>query len=215
MATCPQCGSEAVQAGFCRHCWARQLGRASRKYHWTPELREELRACYAAGRKQEISAALDRLQRRLGWPRYALKNEAVRTGIITADHRRAWTAEEQAYLEESLGVVSVKQIARRLGRTVMSVESRAEKLGLSRRISEGYNMADLAAVFGESYHKVRRWMERGLLGPVHQVQGHRVAETHVVRFIRAHAHEYDLRRVDQGWYKSMVFGHLAEYGDRV
>jgi len=200
------CGSAAaVRAGYCRACWARQIGYAHRKYNWTPELRAELQAAYRGLRKRELSAALSKLERKTGWPRHAMKSEAIRMGIITGDHRRAWTAEETEYLAERLGVVSLKQIARRLGRSHGSVESRAEKMGLSRRVKEGYCLADLCALFGESYSKVKRWQERGLLGRVHAVSGLRVAEENVLQFIREHHCEYDLRRVDQTLFKAMVF----------
>jgi hypothetical protein len=189
-------------------------GKSNRKYHWTDGLREDLRAAYAAGNKTAVTAALDKLQRQMPlWPRHAFKYEAARLGLETADHRRAWTAAEQAYLEDSLGVVSIKQIARRLKRSHGSVCSRADKLGLSRRAKEGYNMADLAKLFGESHHKIKRWMERGYLGKVHLHQdGHRVTAENVKRFTERHYHEYDLRRVDQVLFKLMIFedGNGAE-----
>lgn len=184
-----------------------------RKYFFTDELVEETRLAYC-GKKSELTSRLDRLVRRTGWPRWAFKYESGRRGWTTADHRRGWTAEEVEYLEERIGVVSVKQIAKRLGRTHQSVQAKAEKLHLSRRVREGYCLADLQVVFGESPHKVRRWVERGLLGKAHRRAGSlgtvRVTEANVVLFVRQHASEYDLRRVDQGWFKSMVFGSLAD-----
>jgi len=188
---------------------AAAFGQARRKYHWTPELRDELRRAYCRN-KTKLGAALDLLERRTGWPRHGLKYEAIRLGIVTADHRRAWSAEDLEYLRERLGSASAHQIARRLGRSIASVQSRAEKLEISYRVREGYTMADLARVFGESYCKVRRWIERGLLGPVRVANGHRVSDRCLSRFLRRHHGEYDLRRVDQDWYKAMLFGYLAE-----
>lgn len=186
-------------------------GQERRRYHFSDALRADLILAYA-GKKTHVSRKLDELQRRTGWPRWAFKYEAQRLGIITADHRRQWTAGEQEYLEEALGLVSIKRIARKLGRTVQSVTSRAEKLGLSRRAKDGYNMTDLAAVFGESTHKIRRWMDRGLLGQVRDQDGCRVKTDDVKRFVLLHYGEYDLRRVDQHWFKTMIFedGHGAE-----
>ena len=68
---------------------------------------------------------------------------------------------------------------------------------------EGYTMTDLQIVFGENARKVRRWMERGLLGKVHESSGKRVTEANVIRFLRNHPAEYDLRRVDQLWFRAM------------
>lgn len=201
------CGQQAGRDGRCRRCRLREFGQSRRIYHFTPELRDELRRAYC-GKKGELTAALNRLHRKTGWPRHAFKAEAIRLGLTTFDHRRFWTGEEIDYLREKLGVISVTRIARNLGRTVLSVESKAEKLGISRRVSEGYNMADLQVVFGESAHKVRRWMERGMFGKVHKNNGKRINEENVVRFLRRYPHEYDLRRVDQEWFKGMVFGTL-------
>ncbi len=168
-----------------------------------------LRHAYCA-KKTQLTEGLDRLERKTGWPRHAFKYEAIRLGIVTADHRRAWTEQELAYVEERAGTESARQIARALGRSVSSVQSRMEKAGISYRVREGYTMADLAQVMGESYHKVRRWIERGLLGPSRVLNGHRVSDRSVVTFLRRHHAEYDLRRVDQEWFKAMLFGHLAE-----
>jgi hypothetical protein len=175
----------------------------NRKYKFTPELTDELRRAYC-GNKHQLTAALDRLVMRTGWPRHAHKQEAIRLGI-TSGERRAWTPAEIAYIEENLGVISVKGMARHLGRTSQALTAKAEKLHLSRRVREGYNIADLQQVFGVSAEKVRRWMERGLFGPQKDWGGRRVSEDAVMTFIRQHHAEYDLRRVDQAWYKAMAF----------
>jgi hypothetical protein len=158
------------------------------------------------GGKAELTAGLDQLQRRTGWPRSALKLEAKRLGITSSDHRRGWTREEVEYLREEIGTSTPTKIARRLGRSVESVIAKAERMRLSRRAQDGYNVADLALAFGVHHRVVQRWMDRGLLGRVMRNCGKRVAEDGVMRFLTRHIHEYDLRRVDQVWFKSMVFG---------
>lgn len=182
----------------------RRLGTASRKYVFTPALLEELRLAYC-GKKPAITAALDRLTRQTGWPRWAFKNEAIRRGWSTWDHRRGWSPEETEQLRELLGRVSIQRVARTLNRTVLSVQSRAGRLDISRRPQEGYNMTDLQLAFGESAHKVRTWMARGLFGKARSNCGQRVTESAVRNFIRVHSAEYDLRRVDQAWYKGLAF----------
>jgi hypothetical protein len=179
----------------------------ARKFVWSDPLRAELRAAYI-GNKPHITAALDLLERRSGFPRSALKYEAGRLGIGSADHRRPWTEAEQAYLEENLGDKSVWAIARRLQRTHGSVCSRAVRLGLSRRCRNRYNIADLVICFGESREKIRRWMDRGWLGTVEihgGDEGHSVTHASVRAFVLRHYHEYDFRRVDQSWLKTMIF----------
>lgn len=164
-----------------------------------------LREAYRAPNKRALTVALDRVQRRAGWPRYALKCEAIRLGICTRDHRRQWTAAEVAFVGEMAGKVSLKRIAKELGRSVESVESKTEDLKLSRKIRDGYSVSDLAEMLGVHRAKAEGWMRRGLMGRMREVSGYRASENHVVAFLRRYREEYDLRRVDQGWFTSVVF----------
>ena len=182
---------------------------AATKYALTPDLTDELKRAYL-GDKAQLTAALTRLVMRTGWPRAAIQRQAVRLGL-TRHVRRAWTPAETAYLEENLGVVSLSGMARHLHRSRAAVSSKGEKMGLSRRAQQGYNITDLTRVFGVAATTVRRWMDRGLFGPVKDWSGQRVTEEAVIAFIRQHHAEYDLRRVDQVWYKAMVFAG-AVYG---
>lgn len=187
----------------------RAVGSGRRKYQWTDELREELRAAYAQ-RRGEQRAAIDRLVRRTGWKRGAFTDEAVRLGI--ASERRRWTAEEDEWLLERVGTVSVKYLAKQLKRNQRAVEGRMFVLG-ARRIDrrEGYTLSMLIMMFGSSMGETKNWIRRGLLGKVREVGcGQRVTDEAVLRFIRKYPHEYDLRRVDQVWFKSMVFGGATE-----
>ena len=73
---------------------------------------------------------------------------------------------------------------------------------------DSYAVVDLAVVFGEHRSRIEGWVRRGLLGlPKERVNGR---DVHL--FLRKHAREYDLRRVDQVWYKAMLFGRLAGRG---
>jgi len=166
------------------------------------------------GNRTEVTAKLRRLSSRTEIPTWALKNEANKQGWHCCPQRRRWTGEEENLLREKLGAVSVNSIAKRLGRKRASVEDKAREFGLSVRISEGYTLSDLAGVFGVHKGTAKRWAERGLLGKAHQQQGSaiRVTDSNVRRFIWSYPHEYNLTRVDQIWFKSMVFGSLAAAG---
>ncbi len=206
MTGCSRCGAEGAWSGeLCRRCWGQRFGQARRKYHFTPSLLEELRQAYC-GTKREITAALDRLVKKTGWPRHAFKYEAGRRWGST-EKRRTWTEKEMAYLLEHAGTLSVSRLAKELKRSKCAVKSKLEKLELSARVAEGYSVADLVQVFGEREGKVRRWLERGLMGPLHWYGSRqaRVPEKNVARFIEQRAQEYDLRRVDQAWFKAMAF----------
>ena len=210
---CTNCGRVAAQRdGMCRDCRIRGWGLARRKYHWTPELVEEVRQAYC-GNRRGIGAALKGLMQRTGWPAGVFCAEAARRGW--ARHLRRWSDVEDEFVSGHLGAWSSRRIARALKRTRLAVEARARELRLSVRVGEGYTLLDLQQAFGEGIHVVGRWQKRGLLGSAHRDgMGVRIPDANVVRFIREHAREYDLRRVDQVWFKSMLFGALAERGLR-
>jgi len=149
------------------------------------------------------------LQFKTKWPRHAFYWEADRLGVRTHGRRRRWTPEDVQYLEESVGSISLTGMAKRLGRTPGSVRAKIEALQLSRRVREGYTLSDLCLVFGVPADKGRAWLRRGLLGTVHANGSLRVKAQAVDRFIREYPGEYDLRRVDQMWFKGMVFGRQA------
>jgi hypothetical protein len=179
-----------------------------RLYFFTDALRDELRSAYV-GDMKHLSSALDKLQALTKWPRHAFTSEARKLGLELRTEARRWTAEEDEYLREHLGQQSPWAIGRHLGRTQMAVQSRAAKLRLSGQVSTGYCISDLAEVFGVRRARVGGWVSRGLLGRPVRWQGTRVAESAVLRFVHRYPHEYDLRRVDELWFKSIVFGKFA------
>jgi transposase-like protein len=198
---------ECGETKRCKACRARELGKARTFYRFTPELRARLAEAYASPRRQELTKALDRLVRETGWPRFAFTQAAERQGLVTVTLRR-WTRAEDEHLEEHAGSVSLVGLARQLKRSERSVDSRLQRLQLSRARSEGYHIRDLAECFGVTPQRVQRWFDRGLFGKVHAlggVNGKRVTEANVEAFIRRHHGEYDMRRVDQVWFKAMVF----------
>lgn len=213
--TCRQ--RPAGRDGLCGPCRLLQYQKSRRKHpEPSPTLLQELRLAYV-GNCREVSANLKRISGKHGWSVGCLKYEARKRGW--SRERRLWTPEDLEYLQKKLGTVSVTQIARNLGRSVVSVRVKAEKMNLSVRVVEGYNISDLSEVFGVHHGRVESWARRGLLGKAHGHGGHggniRFTESRVVRFIRQYPREYDLSRVDQTWFKAMMFGSLSGYGDKV
>jgi hypothetical protein len=178
-----------------------------RKYHFSDDLRVQLMLAYREPRRRGLTARLDELEKWTRWPRHAFKAEALRLGITRRVSGCPWTAEEEAYVAEMAGTMSVKRIAKHLRRSVESVETRARReLQLRTKLTEGYTLTDLQQVFGVSWTTVKGWYKRGLLGkPVNGGIGIRVYDRAVVTFIRRHYRYYDLRAVDQTWFKAMVF----------
>lgn len=208
MAKCA-CGGEfeggwKSKAGLCRTCHMRTLGRSRRQYVFTDELRAELRAAYCLRRPAQ-KRAIDELVRKTGWRRGAFTDEATRMGI--ARPWQKWSAAEDQWLRERAGKVALGYMAKKLHRSERAIEQRLHVLKVSRlEQREGYTLSMLSVMFGVRIGKVNSWLDRGLMRGKRVGCGTRVQDEDVARFIRKHPHEYDLRRVDQTWYKAMLFG---------
>jgi hypothetical protein len=200
---------------ICSACRLSTITNPRAKYFWTAEQEELLRGVYREARnKRELSRGIGDMARRTGFPRYIVNLMAEKLRL-TVDVRRRWTAEEMAILRELVGTRPVREIARRLHRSYYSVKSQIEAAGLADYYNgvhptEGYSQAELAAVLGVPQQKVRRWIERGLLRiGVKGCSPDRIGEAEAAQFLAAHRDEYDLRRVDQAWFKGIVFDLLA------
>ena len=202
----PQCGA-ALEA---KKCPSNKPQR--RLAPLPPQVIEELRLAYV-GTVREVSANLKRIAARSGIPKPRLKYEAWRRGWRCTADRRPWRPEELQYLIANLGSESLKQIARSLKRSWVSVELKAAELNSAGCSADGYGIRNLCQCFGLHHGRIEGWIRRGLLGKVGggAVGGAiRFPESSIVRFIRKHPCEYDLARVDQVWFKAMVFGGARE-----
>jgi hypothetical protein len=193
----------------CRVCRGRRGGRRKRRYFWTPALDAMLREVYLAREKSTRAAGLKRMAAQAKIPHRRLTHRAHELGIASPNvrtRRREWTAEETEFLREAMGRQSAEMIAKRLGRSRVSVLTKTDALRLSLKIRDGYSVADVAEVMGAPRGKVEGWIRRGLLGRPRDLGGMRVSEKQLVEFLRRYTSEYDLRRVDQGWFVSVIFG---------
>jgi hypothetical protein len=186
--------------GLCHGC--RLLRRPTRrKFNWTPEFDEILRRSYKnANRREELSANLDDLQRKSGFTRNVILSRAVQLGLSFST-RRPWTDQELTVLEGRTGHATVKALATRLSRSHSSVKAKLKDLGLSARFSEGYTQDDLRQLLGASTRSIRHWLARGWLRLVNG----RIPEASVLRFLRLHSEQYHLGRVNQAWFKGLLF----------
>ena len=102
-------------------------------------------------------------------------------------------------------------------RSVLSAQVMAKQVRLLARVTERYGISDLAECFGLPQARIESWARRGLLGRAQPLtgEGGDIRFTHrvIARFIRKHPHEYDLRRLNQQWFKTMVFGRPVEEGE--
>jgi len=150
--------------------------------------------------RRELSTSLTALQLRSGFTRVVILERAVQLRL-SFSRRRPWAPEEIALLESLAGSYSPASISRRLKRTFASVKAKLKQLQISARVTEGYSQTDLAELLGASPVSIRRW---GRIGWLPVVNG-RISEAAVVKFLRLHPHEYQLRRVDEAWFKGLLF----------
>src|ERR1039458_9548776 len=94
-----------------------------------------------------------------------------------------------------------------MGRTRKAVEARARQIERSCRVFDALDADTLAECFGVKTEKVNQWVRKGLLKPV---EG-QFREDAIAEFIRECPLEYNLARVDQAWFKLMVFGSPSGY----
>lgn len=219
---CQQCGNEIergrllnqppTDAKYCTTCRAERRRRAKIKYVWRPEYDEYLNAHYYGGLNRRFQV-LNRMIRETGLPRWYIKKRAARLGLTMHQDKRPWTAAEEEIIERLVGKVSALTIAKRLKRTEASVVLKIKRMGVSRRVSNGYTMRDLEECFGEDHHKIERWIVNGWLRD--RLQGtrrhdgngcdiHRFREKDILAFIKEHPQELTLARVDQTWFLDLL-----------
>ena len=78
----------------------------------------------------------------------------------------AWPKEQEVYLEDKWGSISIPAIAKHLNRSVNAVKIKAQKLGLGRHLHSGdyitLNQLCKAIGFGQSYSSILPWIKYGL-----------------------------------------------------
>lgn len=199
---CSRCGKLAgcPKDGLCHGCRIRSRPNPQKRFSWTPELDQALIRAYKQARTRlELSENLDHFQRRTGFTRVVALSRAVALGL--GSRRKTWTPEERQLVAEWAGTFSKAAIARKLRRSYWSVKAELSKLELSARVTEGYSQNDMVYLLGVSARMLRKWISLGWLS----VHGNRITEASVVRFLREHPGEYSLNRVDEAWFKGLLF----------
>lgn len=72
-----------------------------------------------------------------------------------------WTEEELSYLEQNWGTVSIKGIANKLGRSVIAIKVKSQRLGFTdpRFAFEGITVNQLAFALNISYSILKNWIK--------------------------------------------------------
>lgn len=181
----------------CRGC----LSTLRRKgYTWSAEQDEIVRRTYAVSRRAELKDSLNDAVRRLGRSRTTISLRANQLGCAWGT-KRFWTQAELKVLRDHLGEWSINAFVKKLNRSHHSVLGAISRLGLSRRIADGYTQKDAAELLGVSDRTVRTWLQTDLL----KLRHGRIAESSMQAFVHQHPELYSLKRVDEQWYKSLLF----------
>lgn len=178
------------------------------KYVLDDRGRRLIEDCYDGSRER-----CNELARWLGVPPGAIKKWAQKLGVSRNSDPR-WTQEEIEYLEKNLLKMTSKDIAKRLGRTVIAVQAKALRLNLYKSNLDGYTKADLALGLGiRDHHKIEKWIDRGWIKgkklPISEYATRQpwVFTAKAIRdFIIAHPGEIDLRRVEKVWFIDIMAG---------
>lgn len=129
-----------------------------------------------------------------------LKLDEVVEAFAEHRKRRRWSEEDSDFLQDWYGIRTNRWIARRLGRTVKSVASKAESLGLSLKPEEcGMGIKDVAEILDVPEARVRGWVRHNrkeLLARARNVSHYIVTTPNlVIKFLDARPEV--LRRIDR------------------
>lgn len=190
-----------IKDSLCHRC--RLLARPNRhkRFVWTADLETRLTRIYQESKtREDLTAGLNHLQRFSGFSRIVITSRAGSLGLNHV-RRRGWTSREIDFVQEHVGILSVSAIARRLQRSHYSVKAKVASLRLSLRVREGYSVEDIRTLLGVKVQRIHAWLEKDWL----RVENRRVTEASVREFLISHPEEYKLNRVDEAWYKGLLF----------
>lgn len=201
--------SKRSKGRYCADC--RSLRRAEataqnkRKYHWTPDQDDILRAKY--NDKRGTVAAL---MRSLPYDRAAIVNRAAQLGLGRPRKEPRWTREELDFLEAHAGAWTNDRMSRHLNRTRIAIRSKLLQLSISSAVREGYTRESLADCFGVSIPMADKWIRcRFITGGRRYDKDagpHHFTDEDVLKFIREHPTAFRLDKVDQTWFIDLVLG---------
>ncbi len=98
-----------------------------------------------------------------GLKRHHIANAAKRGGYQTTKDRKAWTPEEDKFLEEHWHQMSGDAIAAALGRSFTSVNLRRKRIGISRYDGEELTIRDVEALTRIDHRQWQEFIARGWL----------------------------------------------------
>ena len=159
-AACAACPAvpDKLYKGLCIRCHLKKH-RPAAKCVWTSDMDDQLRQVYRRSENRtQLSAELTRLCSTLRVPRFYLANRARTLGLGSFQPRKRWTKRELLIVREFAGRVSVKAIAKKLGRSVQSVKHQMFVMRQSAERTEGYTIHQLQLLLGVPNRSIKIWL---------------------------------------------------------
>lgn len=126
---------------------------------WSDEEREIVRRDYAYT-NASAQAIADRLDRTLA----AVKGQVQRMGIAKRTDRRHWTPEEDEQLAELMPRYAPGKVAKLMRRGLNSVVVRSKRLGICRRVRDGwFTKKEVCEILGVDHKWVQKRIDGGQL----------------------------------------------------
>lgn len=198
-----RCTAKARRAG--RIASNRKTYRGKALQPWTCAEDETIRTRYASEGPRGLSGILGRSQR-------DLIRRARSLGVQKPGGRR-WTIDEDAWLSDHVTKLRWSDLARRLHRSVPSVQVRAKVLGLRRVMGDGrLTPMALAEICGVARETVYRWITFGLeahQNPAESGRGTFLIDPWEFRWwLKENPGAVDLRKVRQESFLDLLLGNL-------
>jgi len=128
------------------------------KHSWTESERDIVRRDYDG----HVLSAL-RIASKIGVTLFAVKGQVGIMGLAM-DKSPRWTDREVETLREMITQYSPITIARRLHRSVNSVVVKSKRLGLSRRVRDGwFTKKEVCEILGVDHKKIQGYIDKGEL----------------------------------------------------
>lgn len=177
------------------------MGNNGHKHIWTEDEREIVRRDYA-----HTHASRRAIAQHLGISEFAVAGQIAKMGIAKRSDRRRWARQEDERLMELMPRYSPGKIAKLLHRSLNSVVVRSKRLGISRRVRDGwFTKQEVGEILGVDHHWIQRRIDCGALKATYhygvrpQKNGAvcwHIAEADLRRFIRRYPCELTSRNVD-------------------
>jgi hypothetical protein len=113
---------------------------------------------------------------------------------------KPWTDDEKVALRKLVGLMSVKAIAKKLGRSPHAIKSQLFQMEVSAQLTEGYTVRQLQLLLGVPNRSIQIWLTTKAL----RMKKERITDASVRKFVKNNMYEYSFRRVDEPWLKSLL-----------